>query len=291
MRRRLSFAFAALAALGAAAAENPATGFMEVLRPSADAALYLDTAQGKRGVDPELDRQIGEKLAALRKEEGDPLAKPFLLAANVDLLSRDPLRIMADGRIRFEDIASITNLVAAWNQVGDKESGPRLKLTLGENREDGCPFDLLFNQAARVPRGGSGPSPVFARVLAAMRAGDPFFVLVFSGRRFAPFAKDVDTMRFLFSSEVVGIRVAIDGKLVRFTAMVSFVDEETATENASFGDRAVKQLVSGVLDGAFRDFKVSRDDLAVTYSFVADNAKIWGMDEVRKDDGQKPVTQ
>ena len=292
------FTFTALVVLGVAAEGKPAaTGFKDVLRPSSDAVVYIDTAQRDRGGDLELDRRIKEKFGgqqAAGAGEGasrDPLAKPFLLGVNIDLTSRTPLRFMADGRLKCADVAAVTNYVAALDRSGADSGGSRIALALGEAENGEFPFELLYGQTQRTPRAGAGGGPDFAHALASMKEGDPLFFAVFRGRRFAPLAKKKDLMRFLFSSEVIAVRCSIDGRLVCFSLMIAFVDEETAVESESSVGMLIKQYADGVLNGSFRDFKVKREGTVVTCSFVADNAKFWGLDEVKKGDGQKPAAQ
>ena len=292
------FALVALAVLEIAAEEkSPASGCKEVLRSSSDAVIYFDSTQRDRGGDRELDRRIKEKFGGLKAAgtdgdaSEDPLAKPFLLGANVDLTSRNPLKFMADGRLKCADVATITNYVSALDRIGADSGGSRLALALGEAKNGECPFDLLYGLPKRMPRAGAGESLEFAHALASMKAGDPLFFVVFCGRRFAPLAKTRDLMRFLFTAEVVAFRCSIDGKLVRFDVRIAFVDEEAAIESEASVEKLINQCAGGALDGAFRDFKVKREGTVVSCSFVADNAKFWGLDEVRKNDGQKPVAQ
>ena len=297
MRGRV-FALMALAVLEIAAEEkSAASGFKAVLRSSSDAVVYVDTTQRDRGGDRELDRRIKEKFGGPQAggaDEGaseDPFAKPFLLGANVDLTSRNPLKFMADGRLKCADVAAITNYVSALDRIGASSGGSRLSLALGEVKNGACPFDLLYGLPKRVPRAGAGEDLEFAHALASMKAGDPLLFVVFRGRRFAPLAKTKDLMRFLFTAEVVAFSCSIDGKLVRFGARIAFVDEETATESETSVATLINQYAGGALDGAFRDFNVKREGTVVSCSFVADNAKFWGLDEVRKDNGQKPAAQ
>lgn len=268
-----------------------AGGLLDYARPDSDALIYMDVAQAEKAMDKALWQKIEADKQAARNREREELAReepdqdapdaPDVfgaisdmnpeLVANITLVSREPLRLMVEGAVRFQTGEDGRKLLEglAGSFVGDESSVP-MSLSIEETDDGICKFLLLYNLKKRVnlppPAHSAARSNMFGRLISAK----PSVCLLMNSIRWAPLLggneASADLQRLMIRADAVGIAVSVRARTIHVSAEAAFRREQDAADyarNAEAMSGDVGKLLSGPI---LRGVSASAHGLVVSIS-------------------------
>ena len=298
-----------------------ADGVWDSAQPLSDALFYLDTRQGEMAMDRDLWKKIerDRKAAAADKknpsdedEDGDDDLDLFAgladlnpeILINVTLVSRDPLRLMLEGKVCFhagnDDAAdkALDGLLSAFSDDDQKDDSQKgggssvrtvsftteeddipLSLSVRKAKDGAHEFLLLYNLKKKVDLPQPAPSAHRIRLVESFKASNPACCLVMNSIRWAPlldgFSESRDLRRLMRKADAIGISALARGRSVHMTFAAAFRNSESAAEYAIKAESMAKD-VSKIAAGPFlRNVKAASQGLSVSLTAEVDLESSW----------------
>lgn len=261
------------------------TSLLDSMRIGADAVLYLDSDQAKRGMSQKLFKQIESERQVFVKATASDAASmagldlsggDFKLLVNFDLVSAFPIRFIADGVVQMKRPQVLADFI---NELGKESETPIFMEIEPENAN--AKFRMRYNLNSFVKAGKRKPlSAKSVSTINSLSGNDPCGFLTMRSSRFAALINGSEEqdqlMQQLFAlAETISLVYRAEKQETRIRLRAVFREERHAQMYHQVFGSFVPMLSEGLLKGMIRGFETSRNGLILDFTFTVDTAAAW----------------
>ena len=195
------------------------------------------------------------------------------LVANVTLVSRNPLRLMVEGALRFQSgkTAEVKKALDSFkNLFSDDESAEPMSLTVKDGKEGVYEFLLLCNLKRRVALPPPAHSEGRKRMSESVMATKPSAFLVLNSIRWVPLLAGTNESRSLRRlmtlADSVGASAFVSGKEICLSAEAIFRRERDVVSYAQDALAIVRDVEKVVSGPILRGLSAKPRGMAIVFS-------------------------